>query len=89
MTERRNHCSSYRCEICGLPPLYYFHFGDGWEVAHWPGRAERMRLSIVEAMALPPLVGFRIYTCGSAVCVFRAKHHGVPGERYAATMEHL
>jgi hypothetical protein len=68
-----------RCEICDQLPL---NPGDGWVVAHWPGRSEWLALPIVVALASAPPLGVKIYTCGSEVCVFRAKHHGVPGASY-------
>lgn len=79
----RNHCSSLRCEICGLPPLYNVHFGDGYVVMHWPARAEWLALTFAEVLAVAPPVGFEIYTCGSEICGFRAERHGVPGAVYA------
>lgn len=75
----RNHYSSLRCKICDLPPLRDVHFGDGWVVAHMPGREAWLALPIAVALARPPPVGVRIMTCGSAVCIFRAERHGVPG----------
>lgn len=88
-TPERNHCSSLRCEICDRPPLRaeYQQHADGWEVVHWPGRAEWLRLPFSETLARPPPVGVRIMTCGDEVCVFRARVHGVPGAVYRAACE--
>lgn len=75
MTERRNHCSCQRCQICGRPPLYYVGAGDGWVVRHWPGRDAWLRLPIVEATKRP-LKGIAVLTCGAEACIRQAQRYG-------------
>lgn len=62
----------HQCEICNKPTQL-------WMVNYIPGRYSSMQVSIVDAMAH---LAYRIATCGGYVCVFRAKHHGVPGRTY-------
>lgn len=64
-----------KCEICDRDIVPR---GGGY-VLHDPPRA--IPLSFADPLPGEPVV-YRILTCDSAVCGFRATHHGVPGRVY-------
>lgn len=79
-----------KCEICDRDPRIVFEMrgrfepiagsGKGWSVPFMPPMPE----SFLDFPAKIPctLVGYVIDTCGTAVCMWRARHHGVPGYAY-------
>lgn len=68
-----------RCEICDRDAE------TGWQVGHIPA------LGIYGADDFPLrfdapgrlMIAHTITTCGGDICIFRARHHGVPGASYA------
>jgi hypothetical protein len=80
----------FKCEICDRPlrgkPWLLRRDGYPWFVEYSPpmppGSFSVFGPMTPEANAA--LTVWRIATCGSDVCVFRAVHHGVPGAWYGA-----